>query len=58
MPKSEPVEQYDLRADLYELYHYFNHTVLFGVSNEYTQSGHGADDLRHREVMPVVHFER
>ena len=32
MPKSEPVEQYDLRADLYELYHYLNHTVLFGVS--------------------------
>ncbi|KAF8846019.1 Ketosamine-3-kinase [Paxillus ammoniavirescens] len=30
MPKSEPVEQYDLRADLYELYHYLNHTVLFG----------------------------
>ena len=33
IPKSEPVEQYDLRADLYELYHYLNHTVLFGVSS-------------------------
>ncbi|KAF8445572.1 Fructosamine/Ketosamine-3-kinase [Boletus edulis BED1] len=32
MPKSEPAEQYDLRGDLYELYHYLNHTVLFGVS--------------------------
>ncbi|KAH7886136.1 Fructosamine/Ketosamine-3-kinase [Phlebopus sp. FC_14] len=30
IPKSEPVEQYELRADLYELYHYLNHTVLFG----------------------------
>ncbi|KAG6380863.1 Fructosamine/Ketosamine-3-kinase [Boletus reticuloceps] len=30
MPKSEPAEQYDLRGDLYELYHYLNHTVLFG----------------------------
>jgi hypothetical protein len=25
------VDQYELRADLYELYHYLNHTVLFGV---------------------------
>lgn len=33
MPKSEPVDQYDLRGDLYELFHYLNHTVLFGVSN-------------------------
>ncbi|KAF9245772.1 Fructosamine/Ketosamine-3-kinase [Melanogaster broomeanus] len=32
MPKSEPVEQYELRASLYELYHYLNHTVLFGGS--------------------------
>jgi protein-ribulosamine 3-kinase len=31
-PKSNPVEQYELRGDLYELYHYLNHTVLFGVS--------------------------
>ncbi|KAI9444842.1 fructosamine kinase PKL/CAK/FruK [Lactarius indigo] len=30
MPKTEPVEQYDLRGDLYELFHYLNHTVLFG----------------------------
>jgi len=29
-PKTEPVEQYELRTDLYELYHYLNHTVLFG----------------------------
>lgn len=32
LPKSDPVEQYDLRGELYELYHYLNHTVLFGVS--------------------------
>ncbi|KIM70200.1 hypothetical protein SCLCIDRAFT_1160885 [Scleroderma citrinum Foug A] len=30
MPKTEPVQQYGLRGDLYELYHYLNHTVLFG----------------------------
>ncbi|KAI0052522.1 fructosamine kinase PKL/CAK/FruK [Auriscalpium vulgare] len=29
-PKTEPVEQYDQRGDLYELFHYLNHTVLFG----------------------------
>ncbi|KAF5368573.1 hypothetical protein D9758_002284 [Tetrapyrgos nigripes] len=29
-PKTEPVEQYDLRALLYELFHYLNHTALFG----------------------------
>ncbi len=31
LPKSEPEDQYELREDLYELYHYLNHTVLFGV---------------------------
>ncbi|KAH9835935.1 fructosamine kinase PKL/CAK/FruK [Rhodofomes roseus] len=31
LPKSEPEDQYELRGDLYELYHYLNHTVLFGV---------------------------
>jgi len=31
MPKTPPVEQYDLRGDLYELFHYLNHTVLFGA---------------------------
>ncbi|KAF8665432.1 hypothetical protein AX16_000451 [Volvariella volvacea WC 439] len=36
MPKSDPVSQYDLRVDLYELFHYLNHTVLFGGS--YAQS--------------------
>jgi Fructosamine kinase len=32
MPKTEPVEQYELRLDLYLLFHHLNHTVLFGVS--------------------------
>jgi fructosamine-3-kinase len=31
LPKTEPADQYELRGDLYELYHYLNHTVLFGV---------------------------
>ncbi|EJF66845.1 fructosamine kinase PKL/CAK/FruK [Dichomitus squalens LYAD-421 SS1] len=30
LPKSEPREEYGLRQDLYQLYHYLNHTVLFG----------------------------
>lgn len=57
MPKSEPLEQYDLRADLYELYHYLNHTVLFGVSILNCPGEH-IDNFQHREDMPVVHFER
>jgi len=31
-PKSEPVDQYSHRMDLYELFHYLNHTALFGGS--------------------------
>ena len=29
-PKSAPVDQYELRVDLYELFHYLNHALLFG----------------------------
>ncbi|KAJ7293140.1 fructosamine kinase PKL/CAK/FruK [Mycena rebaudengoi] len=28
--KTEPVNQYELRQDLYQLFHYLNHTLLFG----------------------------
>ncbi|KAJ3531510.1 hypothetical protein NM688_g7564 [Phlebia brevispora] len=38
MPKSEPAEQYELRSDLYQLYHYLNHTVLFGHPYPQTKS--------------------
>jgi len=31
LPKSAPEEEYDLRLDLYILFHYLNHTVIFGV---------------------------
>jgi len=31
-PKVNPVDQYKSRVDLYELYHYLNHTVIFGGS--------------------------
>ncbi|KAG8896817.1 hypothetical protein FRB99_008624 [Tulasnella sp. 403] len=31
-PKTPPVEEYDERVALYELFHYLNHTVLFGGS--------------------------
>lgn len=57
MPRSEPVEQYDLRAGLYELYHYLNHTVLFGVGGHNGQSNR-TDDRLHREAMGGVHLER
>ncbi|KAG8971981.1 hypothetical protein FRB90_010342 [Tulasnella sp. 427] len=30
-PKSQPVEEYEERVALYELFHYLNHTVLFGT---------------------------
>lgn len=30
LPKTDPVEQYTARQDLYEIFHYLNHTVLFG----------------------------
>ncbi|VDB85280.1 unnamed protein product [Peniophora sp. CBMAI 1063] len=30
LPRTEPAEEYELRADLYELFHYMNHAVLFG----------------------------
>ncbi|KAK7064068.1 Fructosamine kinase PKL/CAK/FruK [Favolaschia claudopus] len=30
LPKTEPAEQYELRSDLYQLFHYLNHTLLFG----------------------------
>ena len=32
LPKSVPEEEYDLRMDLYILFHYLNHTVIFGAS--------------------------
>ena len=31
-PKSIPVEEYEQRLELYKLFHYLNHTLLFGVS--------------------------
>lgn len=31
LPKSAPEDEYDLRSDLYILFHYLNHTVIFGV---------------------------
>lgn len=36
LPKTEPEEEYELRSELYQLYHYLNHTVLFGVRVECT----------------------
>ncbi|TRM65877.1 Fructosamine/Ketosamine-3-kinase [Schizophyllum amplum] len=29
-PKAEPADQYELRMALYEMFHYLNHTVIFG----------------------------
>ncbi|KAN0124818.1 Fructosamine/Ketosamine-3-kinase [Russula decolorans] len=44
MPKTEPVDQYELRGDLYELFHYLNHTVLFG-------GGYASSALRKTEKL-------
>ncbi|KAH8118559.1 fructosamine kinase PKL/CAK/FruK [Phellopilus nigrolimitatus] len=30
LPKSEPAHQYEMRIDLYELFHYLNHALIFG----------------------------
>ncbi|KAF5388545.1 hypothetical protein D9757_004633 [Collybiopsis confluens] len=37
-PKTEPVDQYELRMAAYELFHYLNHTVLFGGAYESSAS--------------------
>ncbi|KAJ3835454.1 fructosamine kinase [Lentinula raphanica] len=34
LPKTKPESQYELRGHLYELFHYLNHTVLFGGGYE------------------------
>ncbi|KAH9968595.1 Fructosamine kinase-domain-containing protein [Russula dissimulans] len=44
MPKTEPVESYELRGDLYELFHYLNHTVLFG-------GGYASSAQRKMEIL-------
>jgi fructosamine-3-kinase len=38
LPKTEPVDQYDLRAELYEFFHHLNHAVMFGVSMHFLLS--------------------
>ncbi|KAI1788827.1 fructosamine kinase PKL/CAK/FruK [Ganoderma leucocontextum] len=50
-PKSEPKDQYDLRQDLYQSYHYLNHAVLFGGG--YAASARSKIDKLLREV-PVA----
>ena len=30
LPKTDPIEEYELRVDLYELFHYLNHALMFG----------------------------
>lgn len=53
-PKSEPVSQYSMRGELYGLYHYLNHTLLFGASHQIISLKH-CSNLPHRAGMPVVH---
>ncbi|KAF8167668.1 Fructosamine/Ketosamine-3-kinase [Crassisporium funariophilum] len=47
LPKTEPTNQYDLRMDLYELFHYLNHTLMFG--------GHYADSAD-RKMNRLISF--
>ena len=35
IPKTEPIDQYELRVDLYELFHYLNHALIFGSVSDY-----------------------
>ncbi|TRX88403.1 hypothetical protein FHL15_010716 [Xylaria flabelliformis] len=39
-PKTEPVEEYEDRLKLYELYHYLNHYAIFGPKKRYTFINH------------------
>ncbi|KAI0106229.1 fructosamine-3-kinase [Nemania sp. FL0031] len=39
-PKTEPVEEYDDRLKLYQLYHYLNHFAIFGPNRKYSFFGH------------------
>jgi hypothetical protein len=48
MPKTEPVGQYEPRGELYELFHYLNHTILFGVSDAILVIGAGCPSQRSR----------
>lgn len=71
-PKSEPVDEYEERMILYELFHYLNHTLMFGVSRQIVCSrGDGADAVSlskvwicgavegtHEEASQVRGFER
>ncbi|KAJ7040417.1 fructosamine kinase PKL/CAK/FruK [Mycena alexandri] len=41
LPRTEPVGQYNLRGDLYQLFHYLNHTLLFGVCSAPSDSNSG-----------------
>ncbi|KAG7099588.1 hypothetical protein E1B28_001418 [Marasmius oreades] len=50
LPKTAPEEQYDLRGDLYELYHYLNHTVLFGAGGYASSAMQKMDRLLNAEL--------
>ncbi|KAF9076019.1 fructosamine kinase [Rhodocollybia butyracea] len=45
LPKTEPASQFELRGHLYELFHYLNHTVLFGGG------GYESSALRKMDIL-------
>ncbi|KAE9400589.1 fructosamine kinase [Gymnopus androsaceus JB14] len=45
LPKTEPADQFSLRGHLYELFHYLNHTVLFGGG------GYESSALRKMDIL-------
>lgn len=55
--KSEPVDQYPLRSDLYELFHYLNHTVLFGVRQSRQNRSDKQIDIINREGMQTAQIK-
>ena len=58
LPKSAPEEEYDLRSDLYVLFHYLNHTVIFGVSPHLHIACHMANGSFNRGATLVARSRR
>ena len=58
LPKSSPEEEYDLRLDLYILFHYLNHTVIFGVGPHLQIARHMANGCFIRGAMLAARSRR
>ena len=59
-PKTEPVEEFPMRCQLYESFHYLNHTLIFGVRDmnllngfSWVNTGYQGHYGQHAEKMMV-----